>query len=91
MNLISHYTSAETAINYILCKKTLRFNELKNTNDPLEYKKGITLKLDENILKLFKNYKTKDELEEHILTLKSISFTKDSKKPEEKSYFNELM
>ena len=31
-----HYTSMDTAINYILINKTLRFNPLANVNDPME-------------------------------------------------------
>ena len=31
-----HYTSMDTAINYILYNKTLRFNPLANVNDPME-------------------------------------------------------
>ena len=31
-----HYTSVDTAVNYILINKTLRFNPLANVNDPME-------------------------------------------------------
>ena len=33
---LCHYTSMDTAINYILNNRTLRFNPLANVNDPME-------------------------------------------------------
>ena len=40
---IFHYTKRETAMEYILNNKTLKFGLLKNTNDPYEYKKRNTV------------------------------------------------
>lgn len=43
-NFVSHYTSAEVAVNHILPSKSIRFNPLRNTNDPRENKeRAITL------------------------------------------------
>lgn len=91
MNLISHYTSAKTAIDFILPSKSLRFNELKNTNDPWEYKKEIYIKLEENFLNVFKFLKDKDELDKHFQNLKSISFTNDFKDENKRCFYNQLM
>lgn len=90
MNLISHYTSADKAILEILPKKRLKFNELKNSNDPWEYKRNIYARFGENILNLMGNLKKMDELNTYIDNIKSICFTNDFP-TENRCFCNRLM
>ncbi len=91
MELISHYTSAKTAINCILPKESLKFNELKNTNDPWEYKKNLYVQLSENMLDVRDRFRMMDEITTYIENIKSISFTKDFPKEKERCFCNQLM
>lgn len=78
--LVCHYTKREVAIEKIIASKTLRFNEIKNTNDPWDYKKNITpsLKKDNDLIKAIVNSSETQFKSEKV---KSISFTRDSTKP----------
>lgn len=91
MNLVSHYTSAETAINFILPNKSLKFNELRKTNDPLEYKKSIYIQLGTNMLEVNKALKAMDKLNDYFQSIKSISLTKDFTEKNKRCFFNQLM
>jgi hypothetical protein len=40
-DLLYHYTTSKTALEYILKNKSLKLNPLSETNDPLEYNDKI--------------------------------------------------
>lgn len=73
---IFHYTKRETAMEYILNNKTLKFGLLKNTNDPYEYKKRNTVicQIATNELKEISN-----SLDDTILNTPFLSFCTNSK------------
>lgn len=91
MNLISHYTSADKAILEILPKKRLKFNELKNSNDPWEYKKNIYVQLTENMLDVRDAFIKRDKLNTYINNIRSISFTNDFRTEKRRCFCNPLM
>lgn len=86
--LICHYTEREIAIEKILFTRSLRFNELKNTNDPWEYKKNINPSI-RNGNDLFRAIGKSNETQFQSEKVKSLSFTKDLSKI--RCFENQLM
>ncbi|HKI90060.1 MAG TPA: DUF2971 domain-containing protein [Draconibacterium sp.] len=74
--LVCHYTKRETAIEKILPNKTLRFNEIKNSNDPWEYKKNI-LPISNNESDIFDAIGKSTQIQFNSQRAKYISFTKE--------------
>ncbi len=94
IELIAHYTTAKIAIEKILPNNSLRFNKLKNSNDPWEFKKNIHVNLNDNIFKMFNDLKRKDNLNSFYENIKSISFSTDDLSTSDKKiecYKNSLM
>ena len=76
---IFHYTKRETAMEYILNNKTLKFGLLKNTNDPYEYKKSIiTCTVESEKEKDFKNNSTEDIIQNTLFLSFSTNLIDDS-------------
>ena len=77
---IFHYTKRETAMEYILNNKTLKFGLLKNTNDPYEYKKKsiITCTVESEKEKDFKNNSIEDIIQNTLFLSFSTNLIDDS-------------
>jgi len=75
--LVCHYTNREVALEKILPSNTLRFNEIKNSNDPWEYRKFILTSFENDSDPIEAKLKA-DEIKLKSAEAKAISFTKDS-------------
>lgn len=79
---IFHYTKRETAMEYILNNKTLKFGLLKNTNDPYEYKKKsiitCTVESEKEKEKDFKNNSIEDIIQNTLFLSFSTNLIDDS-------------
>jgi hypothetical protein len=76
VDLLYHFTSSHSLLDFILKDETLKFNSLKNTNDPLEYKKILPVMIgDEDPFENYHNYNS--EINSFKEKLKVACFTID--------------
>ena len=77
---LTNFLDSETAMEYILNNKTLKFGLLKNTNDPYEYKKKsiITCTVESEKEKDFKNNSIEDIIQNTLFLSFSTNLIDDS-------------